>query len=142
MSTPFSVVLTVRSYELDPQGHVNGAVYLQYADHAFYECFRAAGAEPDDLLAGGVGPVNLEARVRFLRELRGGDEVLVSCDFVWGDGRTFQVVRELATPGGQPVAEVTTVTGLLDLNQRRLVSDPADRLRSLARNPALLGLSP
>jgi acyl-CoA thioester hydrolase len=31
---PFRVRLEVRSYELDMQGHVTTAAYLQYADHA------------------------------------------------------------------------------------------------------------
>ncbi|MEU7735273.1 thioesterase, partial [Streptomyces griseus] len=30
----FSVDVTVRGYELDTQGHLNQAVYLQYAEHA------------------------------------------------------------------------------------------------------------
>lgn len=136
----FSVPIGVRSYELDPQGHVNGAVYVQYADHALFECSRAAGVEPDDLLATGVGPVNLETTIRFRRELRGGDEVIVSCAFEWGSGKTFRVVRELVDGAGEPVATVATVTGLLDLAQRRLVPDPAARWRALARRPELLGL--
>jgi acyl-CoA thioester hydrolase len=34
MTTPFQVRLEVRSYELDTQGHVTTAAYLQYADLA------------------------------------------------------------------------------------------------------------
>lgn len=39
----FSVDVTVRGYELDTQGHLNQAVYLQYAEHARWELLRAAG---------------------------------------------------------------------------------------------------
>lgn len=139
MTAAFSVTLAVRSYELDPQGHVNGAVYVQYADHALWEHLRAAGLHPDRLLATGVGPVSLETTVRYHRELRGGDEVAVTSAIEWGDGKTFRVVRELRCDG-ELAATVTTVTGLLDLAARRLVDDPADRWRALARQPALLGL--
>ena len=43
MADPFRVRVTVRGYELDTQGHLNQAVYLQYAEHARWECLRASG---------------------------------------------------------------------------------------------------
>jgi acyl-CoA thioester hydrolase len=140
MDPPFSVQLGVRSYELDMQGHVNGAVFVQYADHVLWACLRAAGLDPYRLLETGVGPVNLETNVRFLHELRGGDDVVVSCTFEWGDGKTFRITRTFVDQRGDPVAVVTSVTGLLDLAARKLVADPAERWRALAAEPQLLGL--
>jgi acyl-CoA thioester hydrolase len=139
--TVFSVVIEVRSYELDPQGHANGAVYVQYADHALYACVRAAGVDVDALLRSGVGPVNIETTIRYHHELRGGDEVTVSCAFEWCPGRTFRVHREFHNRAGALVAEVSTVTGLLDLETRRLVDDPGARWRAAASSPELLGLA-
>ncbi|GAA1817745.1 hypothetical protein HC028_20920 [Planosporangium flavigriseum] len=78
---PFSVRITVRGYELDTQGHLNSAVYHQYGEHARWEYLKAAGVTTDKLLASGVGPVQLEATIKFFRELRGGDEVDVTCEF-------------------------------------------------------------
>ncbi|CAO0827389.1 Thioesterase OS=Streptomyces microflavus OX=1919 GN=Smic_02130 PE=4 SV=1 [Streptomyces microflavus] len=52
----FSVDVTVRGYELDTQGHLNQAVYLQYAEHARWELLRAAGLPQEKLLADGIGP--------------------------------------------------------------------------------------
>ncbi|WP_233576078.1 acyl-CoA thioesterase [Saccharopolyspora rhizosphaerae] len=76
--------MTVRVYELDPQRHVNGAVYVQCSDHARFECLQAAGVDVDDMLADGIGPVNLETNLRYHDELRGGDDVDVTCAFRWG----------------------------------------------------------
>ena len=85
--------------------------------------------------------MNLEANVRFLRELRDGDEVDVSCEFVWGEGKTYRVRQEFTRPGdGELAAEVTTVSGVIDQEKRRLVTDPAGRLRSLAAAPHIMGL--
>lgn len=140
MADPFRVRVTVRGYELDTQGHLNQAVYLQYGEHARWECLRAAGISQDRLLAGGVGPVALEVTVRYLRELRGGDEVDVSCEFRWGEGKTFQIVQEMTRPDGTRVAEVTGVGGLLDLAARRLVPDPRRRFAELATVPGPLNL--
>ncbi|MFD9945082.1 acyl-CoA thioesterase [Nonomuraea sp. NPDC059023] len=136
----FAVRIAVRGYELDTQGHVNGAVYHQYGDHARWECLRAAGITVEDLLASGVGPITLENTIRYHRELRGGDEVEVSCGFEWGAGKTFRIVQEYRHRDGGLAAELTSVGGLLDLRERRLVPDPAAHWRALASEPALLGL--
>jgi acyl-CoA thioester hydrolase len=141
MSKPFRVRVAVRGYELDVNGHLNWAHYLHYAEHARWECLRAAGL-PFEVMAGaGLGPVNLEANVRFLRELRDGDEVDVGCEFGWGEGKTYRVRQEFTRPGdGELAAEVITVSGVIDQEKRRLVTDPAGRLRALAASPGVMGL--
>ncbi|MEV0382485.1 acyl-CoA thioesterase [Nonomuraea sp. NPDC050643] len=136
----FSIRVTVRGYELDTQGHVNGAVYHQYGDHARWECLRAAGVSIDDLKSTGAGPVTLENTIRYHRELRDGDEVEVTCAFEWGTGKTYRIRQEFRLADGGLAAELTGVGGLLDLQARRLLDDPQDRWRALAHTPAVLGL--
>lgn len=136
----FQVRVAVRGYEVDPRGHVNQAVYLQYAEHARWECFRLAGISHDALAESEVGPAALENTIRYLAELRAGDELDVTVEFEWGTGKTFRVRQEFIRTDGTLAAELTGVVGLLDLVKRRLVPDPAGRLRSLATAPGVLGL--
>jgi acyl-CoA thioester hydrolase len=136
----FSVRITVRGYELDTQGHLNSAVYHQYAEHARWEYLKAAGLPSDKLLRSGVGPVQLEATIKFFRELRGDDEVDVSCEFVWGAGKTFRIEQEFVKPDGTRCASLTAVCGMLDLADRRMIADPGGHLRALADDPAVFGL--
>ncbi|MGW5645429.1 acyl-CoA thioesterase [Saccharopolyspora sp. NPDC003752] len=137
----FRITISVRSDDLDVNGHVRGPAYLAYGDHARWACLAAAGVDPERLRAQhDVGPVNLETTVRFHRELRPLDQVEVTCAFQWGDGKTSRVVQELRAPDGTLVAEVESVSGLLDLTRRRLVADPARYWRELATRPRLLGL--
>jgi acyl-CoA thioester hydrolase len=140
MDETFRVRITVRGYELDTQGHLNWAQYLHYAEHARWECFRAAGIEHERLIASGAGPVNLDVNVRFLAELRGGDEVSVSCLFGWRNSKTFRVTQQFIRADGVLSADLVTVTGLLDLAERRLIPEPGKHLRSLATAPEILGL--
>ena len=132
--------LAVRSSDLDTNGHVRGPVYLDYAYHAGWELVRAAGVDLKELAASGIGPVNLETTVRFRRELRIGDAVDVSCALVWGEGRTYRVEQELRGPDRVLVAEVVSMSGLMSLRERRLVSEPMDRWLSLSLAPEVLGL--
>ncbi|MFE2048551.1 acyl-CoA thioesterase [Streptomyces sp. NPDC059459] len=140
MSEPFSVPVTVRGYETDTQGHLNQAVYLNYAEHARWSLLRAAGIRQTDLVARGVGPVALETTIRYRRELLAGDEVEVSCVFEWGEGKTFRIVQVLRKADGTVAAEIEAVGGLMDLTARKLVADPRQRFLELASDPGLFGL--
>ncbi|MFF9125027.1 acyl-CoA thioesterase [Streptomyces sp. NPDC014889] len=140
MSEPFSVRVTVRGYETDVQGHLNQAVYLNYAEHARWSLLQAAGISQARLVSGGVGPVVLETTIRYLRELPAGDEVDVTCAFEWSEGKTFRILQTILKTDGTVAAEIDAVGGLLDLAARRLVPAPHDHFRQLAADPGLLGL--
>ena len=137
----FRVTIVVRADDIDTNGHVRGPAYLAYADHARWSCVQAAGIDPAELTTRRIGPVNLETTVRFHHELRRG-EVEVSCAFHWGTGKTSRVVQEFRVPDGTLVAEVSSVSGLLDLDRRRLLPDPGAYWQELATHPELLGLAP
>ena len=143
MSTPhvtFRTSTGVRLDDVDTNWHVRGPALLAYADHARWECVRAAGVDLPDLAAHRIGPVNLETTIRFRHELRPGERVEVSCAFEYGAGKTSRVFQELRTPDGTLIAEVSSVSGMLDLDRRRLVADPGERWRAIAAKPSLLGL--
>ena len=139
-SGPFAVEITVRGYETDAQGHLNQAVYLQYAEHARWSLLQAAGIRQSAMVERRIGPVTIETTVRYKRELRAGDETQVSCAFLWGEGRTFVIEQTVTTADGTVAAELSAVSGLLDLDQRKLLPDPRAAFRELATEPALLGL--
>ena len=140
MAEQFTVTVTVRGYETDAQGHVNQSVYLQYAEHSRWMILDAAGIRQTDLLAEGVGPVVLETTVKYRRELRAGDAVRISCAFVWGEGKTFRVRHEILGPDGECAAQVDSVGGVMDLEERRLLADPRRPFLKLAARPELMGL--
>jgi acyl-CoA thioester hydrolase len=141
MTAPFATRLDVRLYDLDAQGHLSGAAYLQYANHAFWACARAAGVDIDRMLASGIGPVNLETTIRYRRELRGGDGVDVTCELHFDSSKRYDVAHQFLTPDGELAAEVVGTYGLLDLSERHLVPDPKARWRQLAARPEVLGLA-
>jgi acyl-CoA thioester hydrolase len=139
MTNPIHV--TVRSDDLDTNGHVRGSAFVAYADHARWELVRAAGLSLERLTRAGLGPVNLETTIRFRRELRAGEVVDVTiAEHDYGGGKTSRLRQELRLGDGTLVAEVTSVAGLLDLDTRRLVPDLRARWRAVLDRPELLGL--
>jgi acyl-CoA thioester hydrolase len=140
VSEPFSVPVTVRGYETDTLGHLNQSVYLQYSEHARWSMLQAAGVGQAELLAQGIGPVVLETTIRYVRELRAGEEIEVSCSFEWGEGKTFRIAQTITKADGTVSAEVSSVGGLLDLKERRLVAQPREYFKQLTTDPGLFGL--
>jgi acyl-CoA thioesterase FadM len=72
----------------------------------------------------------LESTVRFLAELRVGDEIEVTVGMRFGAGKTFRMDTELRR-GDTVAATITGTMGLLDHATRRLVADPRARLLAL-----------
>ncbi|MFJ6560242.1 acyl-CoA thioesterase [Streptomyces sp. NPDC091412] len=140
MSEPCSVRVTVRGDETDVQGHLNQAVYLNYAEHARWSLLQAAGISQAGLVSGGVGPVTLETTIRYPRELSAGDEADVTRAFEWDGGKTFRIRQTVRKADGTVAAEIDAVGGLLDLKARKPVPAPHDRFRQLATDPGLFGL--
>lgn len=136
----FSVPVTVRGYELDVNGHLNQAVYHQYAEHARWEVMRAAGLVPDKIRLSGLGPVVLESTVKHLRELHLGDEVTVTCETEWGEGKVFRMRQRIIKLDGTVSAEFDVVLGLMDLTARKLVPNPTERFLELVDSGEVLGL--
>lgn len=143
---PFHVRIGVRSYEVDVNGHVNHAVYHQYAEHARMEHFRAAGLSQSALSAQGVTVVLLATTVHFRAELRAGEEVEVDSTLTFGKGRTFtighRIVRDHDVDGmpteGVLAADVDCTLGLMDLTRRKLVTGPRELIMKVASRPELM----
>lgn len=134
----FSVQLSPQQHDVDLNGHVNYLVYFSWAEHVRQEFVRHAGITPEDFAANEVGPVILEARARYLSELRLGEGVTVTCEPSYGPGKTFTWRHRFLRDDRSVAAEFSVLMGMLDHATRRLVARPRDVLRSLATRPDLL----
>lgn len=125
---PFRVQIKVRHYELDTLGHLNHAVYHSYAEVARLELLEKAGGMSERMRQAQLASVLLESRISFRRELRAGDIVDVTCQPQFGSGKTFQLDSNIYKADGTLSAEITCTLGLMDLQRRKLVADPRQRL--------------
>jgi acyl-CoA thioester hydrolase len=135
---PFRVPIVVRSYELDALGHVNHAVYHQYAEVARMAGFHAAGCDWDGLMDKRVAPVLLSTTVNFRRELRAYEHLDVTCAVKFGTGKTFDIEQLIMKADGTVAAEINSIVGLMDLEARKLLTDPRGALVAGGFDPAKL----
>ncbi len=73
----FEVRFQVREYEVDSQGVVNHAVYVNYLEHARSFFLKAHGFSYGQLVEEGVHLMVSHMTMDFKASLRSGDEVLI-----------------------------------------------------------------
>jgi len=129
----FNVQLAARQYEVDFNGHLNNAAYYDWADHVRLEFLRRAGVVPETFMENKVGPVILEAQARYLRELRIGEHVTVTCEPTYGSGRTFTFLHRFIRGDGVLATELVKIIGISQHPAPRRGSSSSP---SLARCPA------
>lgn len=103
----------VRYHEADAQGYMFNSRYLEIADVAMTEFFRARGWPYDRLVANGVDPSVVSAQLVFRAPARFDDiiEFRVECTRV---GRSSFELHHAVTRAGADLAEITIVYANVD----------------------------
>ena len=123
----------VRSYEIDQNGHVNNAVYLNYAEALTVEHAEASGYGRAWSEARGGGWVVRRHEVEYLRPARLGDqlELTVRVELVRGvRGVRRTTITRVGDPA--PVAEVRSEWVWLRLADGRPARVPEELVRAAA----------
>lgn len=118
--------LRVRFHELDPYGHVNHGVYLNWFETARIEILDALGFGLDTLQARGLHLVVTEANLRFLRPAVASDVVTIESE-IRDLRRATSWWHQRAVCGGEVIAEADVRSGTVD-PQGRAVAAPSDLL--------------
>lgn len=72
----YELELKVRDYEVDAEGIVNNAVYLNYLEHTRHEFCEMAGLSFKKMHEEGLDPVVVRVNIRYLRSFVMGDTVV------------------------------------------------------------------
>ncbi len=115
----------IEASHLDTFGHVNHATYLVILEQARWDILEELGIGFHRIQREKIGPVILEARIRYLRELTYGDEIKIESRFSSRENRVGKVVQEMFRADGELAARAEITFGLIDLKARKLV-DPSN----------------
>ena len=77
------------------------------------------------------GPTVLECTVKFRRELRNRQQVVVRSEVVSYVGKIARIRQEIVLPTGEAACEAEFVVGLFDLARRKLIEPTAAWLESV-----------
>lgn len=118
----------VRWSDLDANGHVNYAAYIDAAGDLRYRFFTAHGYPPEKFAELGMGPVYTAIHARFLREVRMGETITIT--YVLGglsaQGGRWKFHHDVLKSNGKRAVEIDLEGALLDLRSRRQALPPAE----------------
>jgi acyl-CoA thioester hydrolase len=118
--------LEIQPKHIDAFGHVNNASYLTIFEEARWDLITKNGFGLTEIQKRGVGPVIIEVRLRFGREVLAGEKVLIKSQVHDYAGRLGRISQIMFLSNGQTACKAEFVIGLFDLKSRRLIK-PTDQ---------------
>jgi thioesterase III len=123
--------LLIHERHLDLFGHVNNAAYLEIFEEARWDWVTGNGYGVREVRERGLGPVLLEARLRFHREVTNRDDVIIRSRTVEYKGKIGRLEQAMLRADGTAACTAEFVIGLFDLKTRRLVKPTPEWLRAV-----------
>jgi len=121
----------IREQHLDTFGHVNNAKYLELFEEARWDLVTRNGYGLDEVVRRRVGPTILEVTLKFQRELRNRQSIVIRS---WTDsyvGKVARFTQQMVDEAGRVCCDGTFVFGLFDLAARKLIPPTPEWLRAV-----------
>lgn len=129
----FTYPLTIEEKYLDSFGHVNNAEYLTLFEQARWDLITNRGYDLKKIKDSGLGPTILEINIRFMRELRLHDEIMIESQMLSLKGKISRL-RQRMLRGDQVCCIAEFVMALFDLKERKLVLPTPEWLHAIGWN--------
>jgi len=117
----FSYPLIIKEIHLDTFGHVNNALYLSLFEEARWDLITHNGYGLKKIQETQLGPVILEIKMTFLKELRLREKISIETQIISYDKRIGKLSQKMVRDG-EVCCAAEFVFGLFDLVERKLVS--------------------
>lgn len=116
----YTYPIIIKESHLDTFGHVNNATYLTLLEEARWELITLAGYGLKKIKESGLGPIVLEISIKYLRELKLREEIIIETQMVSYRGKISTMVQRMVREGEVCcVAEFTMA--LFNTVERKLV---------------------
>ena len=113
----------IRWSDLDANGHVNYAAYIDAAGDLRYRFFIEHGFPPERFAQLGIGPVYTSLQARFLREVRMGETITITY-YLSGlspRGAAWRVHHDIIKSNRKKAVSIDLEGAILDLTARKPV---------------------
>lgn len=125
-----SLELVVRPTEIDVNGHVNNAKYLEYLEWGREEWYEAGGLTYNKLLQLGVQTVTVNINVNYRKECRQGERLTVTTEPQTVGRSSFALLQQIWNAAGELCADATVTSVAMSSDTRKSTPVP-DELRRL-----------
>ena len=117
----YSRTYEIRWSDLDANGHVNYATYINAAGDVRYRFFWEHGFPPSKLEQLGMGPVYTAIHAEFLREVLLGETITITyaVSGLSPQGGRWKVHHDVLKPNGKKAVSLEVEGVILDLTTRK-----------------------
>ncbi len=130
MSILYTYSLLIKENHLDAFGHVNNATYLTLFEEARWNFVTKNGYGMQKMIETGLGPVILEIKIRFLKELLLGDEMTIQTQLLSYKGKVG-VIQQKMLRGTEICCEAEFTIGLFNLKDRKMITPTPEWLKAI-----------
>lgn len=127
----FAYDLVVKEFHLDTFGHVNNATYLQIYEEARWQFITENGYGLEKIKATGLGPVILEIKIRFVKELRLREKITIHSQTGEYNGRVGAIKQWITDAEDNICSDIELKIGLFDTHKRKLVEPTEEWLNAV-----------
>lgn len=128
----FEYPLLIREGHLDTFGHVNNSAYLEILEEARWDLITNRGFGLAQVVESQMGPVILEIQIRFMRELKARDKVVIKTwctDYSGKIGMLEQVI--IKSESQEQACHATFKFGLFNMKARKIVQPTPEWLNAV-----------
>lgn len=126
---------TVHAWQCDHMGHINVRAYGEFFEEAAWQLYNRLGISPSMLRAGKFHMAAVQQDTSYLKELHGGDVIVVRSGMLEVRDKVVKFIHELRNDETQDICALTVFTVVcIDSVARRATQLPAEilaRARSL-----------
>ncbi len=130
-NTIFEYDVLIQECHLDVFGHMNNAVYVELYEEARWDFITKNGFGLEVILKHQIGPVLLDLKVRFKRELKNRDQIKILSQTTQIISPKIMVLEQQMTRDGKVVSDATFTVGFFDLKERKLISASSEWLKAV-----------
>ncbi len=127
--------LVILEKHIDTFGHVNNAAYLEVLEEARWDLITRNGYGLEEVHRLGIGPIVLDAHLRFVRELRNRQAVTIRTWVESYSGKVGKLAQQILGDDREVCCDAMFTIGLFDLTARRLIRPTPEWVRALGLRP-------
>lgn len=124
METKLAII--VRSTEIDVNGHVNNAKYLEYLEWGREEWYEACALSYETFGVLGIQTVTVNININYRKECKQGEHLTVSCRPEKMGRSSYVLQQEIRNQQGELCADALVTSVTMDSVARKSREAPAE----------------
>lgn len=133
-----SYTLTILEGHLDTFGHVNHAIYLELLEEARWDLITNNGYGLKDIQKTGQGPVILEAKIEYKRELLLRQKIRIQTELLSYNKKIAVLQQCMYNEADLLCARAEIKFGLFDTKRRKIISPTPIWLKAIGIDPGTM----